>query len=897
MAQQPRDAVQTGHAMRRGKRVSPAGNFAARLFGYDLFISFALGPPPRGSHSYASDLARRLRERDFTVFFSEDEAPPGEQLDGTLRNALRRSKNLVVIANRGTLEEPRWVRKEVEEFRRLQPPRPVIPISIGGALQDPTLAQRTRDWLDFQDRIWLDESEESAGAGIASARLVERLALAPTRVRSNVWWRWLIRVVVTALVALAVALAFAAKVARDQREVAERRLYDSNMNLAHQAQMAGNPARANELLKEYLPSSGNRDLRSFPWYHLWHAGHNELTTFEGHEESVTCVAFSPDGRTLASGSADASVKLWDVANRKALGAPPLRHSATVLSVAFAPDRQVLASADENGTVILWRPSASGSWEQVGHTLEGYLIAFSPDGKALASANADGTLKLWETGTWKQLATSTPADRSPAVTSIAFSPDNSTLASGSADGTVRLWDAFTWQPLTPPRRTASGRVNSVAFSPDGKSLAATSDNTVRLFDVADRDGFRELAKLAGHSNLVHSVVFSPDGRTLASASEDQTVKLWDTGTQQELATLRGHERWLLAVAFSPDGKTLASAGWDQTVKLWDASTRPELTALTSRARSIAFAAPDGRTLASANYDGTVQLWDVANRKALGAPLPGRSAPVSSVVFSPDGKTLAVAREDQSVKLWNVGQPNEPEAVAALDGPSGPVRSVAFAPDGKALAATGTNGTLKLWDVGNPEEPREMRTIRGHAGPISAVAFSPDGKTFASASEDQAVKLWDTTTWQELATLTLTEHSGYVYSVAFSPDGGTLAAAGPNNTVKLWEVTNRKAPRALATLTGHSRYVRSVAFSPDGQTLASGSDDMTVRLWDTSTWQEMATLQGHSDSVHSVAFSRAGKTFASTSVDLTLASASDDGTVRLWTAATEGKVASQRNQGSN
>ena len=146
------------------------------MFGCDIFLSFALGAPPRGTHSYASDLARRLRERDFTVFFSEDEAPPGETLAATLRTALHRSKMLVVIANRATLQEPRWVRQEAEEYRRHHPDRPVITANIGGALQDSLLAEWAQEWLSFQDKIWLDETEQAVETGIASEALVERLA-------------------------------------------------------------------------------------------------------------------------------------------------------------------------------------------------------------------------------------------------------------------------------------------------------------------------------------------------------------------------------------------------------------------------------------------------------------------------------------------------------------------------------------------------------------------------------------------------------------------------------------------------------------------------------------------------------------------------------------------------
>src|ERR1035438_9395729 len=146
----PKDAGARGSAARPKSRRS---SFASRLFGYDIFLSFALGPPPRGTHSYASDSARRLRERDFNVFFSEDEAPPGAQLDLTLRRALLRSKTLVVIANRGTLQDPRWVRKEVEEFRAFRSRRPVIPINVDGALQDPRLAAATQDWRSEERRV------------------------------------------------------------------------------------------------------------------------------------------------------------------------------------------------------------------------------------------------------------------------------------------------------------------------------------------------------------------------------------------------------------------------------------------------------------------------------------------------------------------------------------------------------------------------------------------------------------------------------------------------------------------------------------------------------------------------------------------------------------------------
>lgn len=231
------------------KRSSLPHSNAARLFGYDLFISFALGPPPRGTRSYASDLARRARERDFTVFFSEDEASPGEQLDKTLVAALRHSRTLVVIVNRETMENPRWVRKEVEEFTKFHPSRPIIPISIGGAIQDPTIDDQTRIWLRHQekDRIWLDESQDIADQGVVSEPVLERLVTAPAWFRSNVKWRWIVRAVAATLTILAIALGISAKLANDARQRADeaRNRADVARKLADDERKRADDARKN----------------------------------------------------------------------------------------------------------------------------------------------------------------------------------------------------------------------------------------------------------------------------------------------------------------------------------------------------------------------------------------------------------------------------------------------------------------------------------------------------------------------------------------------------------------------------------------------------------------------------------------------------------------------------
>ncbi|MBL8820005.1 MAG: WD40 repeat domain-containing protein [Planctomyces sp.] len=315
------------------------------------------------------------------------------------------------------------------------------------------------------------------------------------------------------------------------------------------------------------------------------------------------------------------------------------HTGVVVGLAFSPDGKTLASASYDGTLKSWDMTTGKERATLGE-YEGCLgyVAFSPDGKTLATGAIGspipfpdlGDVRLWDISTGK-LQTILKRNTDTLLTgaagqdvhSVAFSPDGRTLA--TMNGDVTLWDLTTNKERTTltghtkeDMATSEGvfPVMSVAFSPDGRTLAAAGhDSTVKVWDVATA----RRSTLSGHTHAVYSVSFSPDGKTLASASGDKTVRLWDLTTNQELATLRGHAESVTSVAFSPDGKIVASASFDKTVRLWDVATGREQVTLKGNPAvwSVVFS-PDGRMLASAggssvNAPGELTVWDIATDK--------------------------------------------------------------------------------------------------------------------------------------------------------------------------------------------------------------------------------------------------------------------------------------------
>lgn len=431
-----------------------------------------------------------------------------------------------------------------------------------------------------------------------------------------------------------------------------------------------------------------------------------LKTLQG-PAVVWTVAFNSAGDTLASGSRQ--VQLWDVRTGHVLKTLQ-GHTAIVRSVAFTPNGKILASACEDCTIKLWDVSTGQCLKTLqGHSSGIQSIAFSSDGMSLVSGSKDNTFKVWDVYTGQCLKT----HRSylGAIRSITFSPCGNILASGSEDHTIKVWDVNTGQCLITLQGHTSV-VRQVAFSPNGDILvSSSSDQAVKLWDLNTRQCLKTLELSMGYGP---PVAFSPDGDILAIG-----MVLWDMNTGQYLKRLQGNPKWLLltSVAFSPDGAMLAVGNGSQDVWLYDIITGQCVKTLKGHNKwvwSVTFH-PNGDMLISSSSDQTIRLWEVHTGHCL-QTLQMRSP--MSAAFAPDGSLLGVS-DGYTVKLWDI---NTYQCLNTLQGHPGWITSIAFSPDSQTLASGSIDGIIKFWNVRSgeclktlqPDRPYERMNITGVTG---------------------------------------------------------------------------------------------------------------------------------------------------------------------------------------
>jgi WD40 repeat protein len=580
--------------------------------------------------------------------------------------------------------------------------------------------------------------------------------------------------------------------------------------------------------------------------------------------------FSPDDKVLATLTGEWTIQFWDAQSGK-----PLHHISplsSMQSLAFSPDGKTLASAGD--ALFLWDVNTGKKLLEIGGKKQNiFCVRFSPNGKLLACCGQDPVVRLWDATTGRQVRELVGHSADWIIEQASFSPSGETLVSASRDRTAIVWDVATGKEMR--KYTGQRPHSAVAHSPDGKVVALGDwKGDVILLDEATA---RELRRLKKRQHPVRSLAFTPDGVALASGADDSGVLLWDLATGKERPESSDLTEDSCHVAISHDGRFLALCGMSQAIRIWDVEKRAEKKLGGGHVDFVDSVAvsPDGKLLASAGYDGTVRVWETSTGRELRKWTAHGKEAVSAVLFLPDGTTLASAGYEGTAGLWDVATGKE---LKRLRSDESRVFCLAASPDGKTLFTAGWF-LVDVWEVGTGKRLRQLgekpeQLEPGHGpSPLSDLIVSPDGRT-VGVMYDERRRLWETSVGRELPLAGLLPDLRPPF--AFSPDGRTLAGMR-------WPDGEKREFVFLETATGGQRLrvqslkpgdqVNVAVFGPDGSRFASASG-ANVFLWDALSGELLWTFQGDGGAVTSLAFTPDGKA---------LASGNRDSTILVWNVA--------------
>lgn len=573
-----------------------------------------------------------------------------------------------------------------------------------------------------------------------------------------------------------------------------------------------------------------------------------------NDASVQVLAFSPDGKRIATGTDDGSIHLFEVPTGKEMFRV---HVLTqVFAIVFSPDGRTLAAGSFEGAALY--EAATGKKVAALSDNAVYSIAFSPDGRRVVTGDGSGQARAFDPATGRELWVSIQGG---IINAVAFSPDGRNVATGSGDGTARIFDAVTG------RQTAlfphPGQVQTIAFSPDGRFLAAAGTATPDpqgpgIAQVFELKSGKETARILQHK-IVNAVAFSPGGDKVVAGGDDGIARVFSAKSPNELSHF-DHEDPVVGVAFSSDGRWVATASLDHTGRIFEAETGKEIARLIhkGKVRVVAFS-PNGKIVATGSDDHTVRLFTVGDGNAT-ARIPHNSH-VTLATFSPNGKLVATATEDDTVRIV----PADSGADSGKELPKAPgeghIVAMTFSPDEKLLAVGVDDGSTMVYEVATGRKVASVEDVF----PVTALAFSPDSSQVACGHGDGLLQVFQTRDSKEILRTTLGSRtllpSDAISVIKFSPDGtrimtGNESAVTGNFSGQVIEVaTGREVLRHQ-----HQAVVRAVAFDPQRNLALSASYDGTAALLDLATGQVIDHPIKDLGEVNTVAFSPDGELFA-------------------------------------